>query len=85
MSRRSVIESSESGREEIDYSSLTETEIARRVHAYQEKYGMTLAAWSRRFSCANATPRELLDLMDWECLVRERDERALARRPSQRR
>ena len=79
MSRHSVIESSENGRTEIDYSAMPEAEIERRIHGYHEKYGMTLTAYSRRFSCADAAPQEMLDVMDWDCLIRERDQRRRSR------
>jgi len=36
---------------------------------------MTLTAYLNRFSCAGATPQEMLDVMDWDCLIRERDQR----------
>jgi hypothetical protein len=75
MSRHSLIESSENGRTEIDYSAMPEAEIKRRIHGYHEKYGMTLTAYSNRFSSAGATPQEMLDVMDWDCLIRERDQR----------
>jgi hypothetical protein len=79
MNRHSVIESSENGRTEIDYSGMTDAEIERRIHGYREKYGVTLAAYSKRFSCAAASPQEMLDVMDWDCLIRERDERRNSR------
>jgi hypothetical protein len=79
MSRYGVIESSENGRTEIDYSAMPEDEIERRIHGYHEKYGTTLTAYSRRFSCAGAAPQEMLDVMDWDCLIRERDQRRSAR------
>lgn len=76
MSRYSVVETSDSGRTEIDYSAMTEAEIARRIRAYNEKYGMTLAAYSKRFSCGSANPHEMAEIMDWDCLIRERSLRA---------
>jgi hypothetical protein len=79
MSRRSVIETSEQGRTEIDYSGMTDAEIERRLRRYHGKYGMLLPAYLKRFSCADADPREMLDVMDWDCLIRERDERRNSR------
>jgi RNase P/RNase MRP subunit p30 len=76
MSRRSIVETSEGGRTEIDYSSLTGAEIDRRIHAHEARYGSTLRDYSLSFSCDAASPHELNDIMDWERLVEERDERA---------
>jgi len=76
MSRRSIVETSEGGRTEIDYSSLPGTELDRRIHAYEERYGATLRDYSLSFSCDAASPHELNDIMDWERLVEERNERA---------
>jgi len=77
MSRRSIVETSEDGRTEIDYSLLSGVEIDRRIHAHEERYGATLHDYSLSFSCDAASPHELNDIMDWERLVEERDERAL--------
>ena len=76
MSRRSIVETSEGGRTEIDYSSLRGTELDRRIHAYEERYGATLRDYSLSFSCDAASPHELNDIMDWERLVEERTARA---------
>ncbi|MGA2270244.1 MAG: hypothetical protein ABSH44_17365 [Bryobacteraceae bacterium] len=76
MSRRSIVETSENGRTEIHYSSLPGAEIDRRIHAYEERYGATLRNYSLSFSCDAASPHEMNDIMDWERLVEERDERA---------
>ena len=42
MSRRSIVETSEGGRTEIDYSSLPGVEIESRIRAYEERYAATL-------------------------------------------
>ena len=76
MSRRSVVETSEGGRTEIDYSSLPGVEIESRIRAYEERYAATLRDYSLSFSCDAASPHELNDIMDWERLVEEREERA---------
>jgi hypothetical protein len=76
MSRRSIVETSEGGRTETDYSSLPGAEIDRRIHAHEERYGATLRDYSMSFSCDAASPHELNDIMDWERLLEERDERA---------
>jgi hypothetical protein len=76
MSRRSIVETSEGGRTEIDYSSLPGVEIDSRIRAYEERYGAILRDYSLSFSCDAASPHELNDIMDWERLVEEREERA---------
>ncbi|HEY3130371.1 MAG TPA: hypothetical protein VGL91_13005 [Acidobacteriota bacterium] len=80
MSRRLIIESSEQGRREIDYSSLSLREIDRRVKAYEKKYRTSFARHSKQFSCSDASPLEMTDIMDWEYLEQEKKERWLARR-----
>ena len=85
MTRYSVVESSEHGRTRIDYSAMTDAEIERRIHGYNEKHGMLLVVYLKRFSCADANPQEMLEVMDWDCLVRERDERRNARLKSSKR
>lgn len=77
MSKRLVIESSDQGGTEIDYSSLSLREIGRRVRAYETKYGMSFTPYNRQFSCDDATPSEMTDIMDWEYLVEERATRGL--------
>jgi hypothetical protein len=76
MSRRSIVETSEGGRTEIDYSSLSRVELDSRIHVYEERYGAALRDYSLSFSCDAASPHEMNDIMDWERLVEERDERA---------
>lgn len=75
MTRKAVIESSEHGRIEIDYSAMTLPEIKERIRAYEKKYGQPLSAYNRQFNCGSASPQEMLDIMDWETLVQERADR----------
>ena len=56
MSRRSIVETSEGGRTEIDYSSLSGIEIDSRIHAHEARYGSTLRDYSLSFSCDAASP-----------------------------
>lgn len=80
MSKKLIIESSETGREEIVYESLSAEEIDKRIAGYEKKYGMTYARYNRRFSCDDALPWEMGDLMDWENLMQER--KARKKKPS---
>lgn len=80
MSKKLIIESSETGRQEIVYESLSIEEIEKRIAAYEKKYGMTYARYNKQFSCDDALPWEMGDLMDWENLVQER--RSRRKKPS---
>lgn len=71
MSRTSIFESSESGRSEVEYSSLPLRDIRRRIKSYEKKYGMPLSRYFRHFSCDEALPWEVADIMDWESLTQE--------------
>ena len=75
MSRKLIIDSSETGHSEIDYSSLTQRQIDSRIRKYEKKYGMTLLEYRERHSCTEASPSEEDDLWDWDCLLAERGER----------
>ena len=59
----------------IDYASLSEKEIARRIRSYEEKYGMPYARDNRQFDCDSVLPWEAGDLIDWENLVQEKKAR----------
>ena len=76
MSITSSFESSETGRTEVVYSSLSAREIAKRIRSYEKKYGMALSRYSKQFSCDEALPWETSDLMDWESLVDEQERRS---------
>lgn len=75
MNRRLVIESSDEGRREIDYSALSAKEIREQLGRYEKKYGMAFAQYDKQFSCDSATPQEMTDFMDWENLMAERKAR----------
>jgi hypothetical protein len=79
MNRKSVIESSDQERIEIDYSSLPPREIGRRIRAYEKKYGMPFGRYNRQFNCSDASPLEMTDVMDWEYLVLEKKTRGRVR------
>lgn len=71
MSRTSIFESSETEQIEVQYSSLPLRQIERRIRSYEKRYGMPFARYNSRFSCDEALPWEVADIMDWENLVQE--------------
>ena len=71
MKRKLTIDSSDEGHIEICYDVLSIAEINSRIRAYEKKYGMNFSRFLRGFSCDSATPDEMTDQMDWECLVEE--------------
>jgi len=73
--RKLTIDSSEEGQKEICYEGLSMPEIDSRIGAYEKKYGMPFSRFLESFSCDSATPDEMTDYMDWECLVDERADR----------
>ena len=75
MTRRLVIDDSDTGRTEIRYDSLSSQEVASRIRSYEKKYGMRFNKYSAGFSCDDATPDEMTDYMDWKQLTLERADR----------
>lgn len=75
MKRKLTIDSSDEGHIEICYDALSIREINSRIRAYEKKYGMRFSRFLQNFSCASATPDEMTDQMDWECLIQERADR----------
>ena len=75
MKRKLVIDSSDEGRTEIHYYSLSLQEINSRIRAYEKKYGMRFSRFISTFSCDAASPDEMGDYMDWEILTEERADR----------
>lgn len=75
MKRKLTIDSSDEGRIEICYDALSMPEIDSRIGAYEKKYGMQFSRFLHNFSCDSATPDEMTDYMDWECLIQERADR----------
>jgi hypothetical protein len=71
MTRKLVIESSEDGRKEINYSSLDVGEITGRIRTYERRYGGNFEKFLRSYNCDTASPQEITDYMDWENLVAE--------------
>ena len=71
MSRKLVIDD-EHGHREIEYSSLPPREINQRIRAYESKYGSTFSRYYKTFSCGDARPDEMTDIMDWELLIAEK-------------
>ena len=72
MIRKSIFESSETGRIVTDYSSLTLADINKRIKSYERTYGMTYQKYNRQFDCDHGLPWEMSDIMDWENLVQEK-------------
>ena len=71
-----MFESSETDRIVTEYGTLPVRELGKRIVSYEKKYGSTYARYSRQFDCDNALPWETSDLMDWQNLVEEKNERA---------
>ena len=80
MIKKSIIESSDEGRNEIIYSSLTPCDLDRRIKFYEQKYGMPFARCKKQFSCDQGLPWEGIDYMVWDNLVQERAARERAAR-----
>lgn len=78
--RTLVIGSSERKRREINYTALSPREIDQRIGRYERKYRADFEAYDSRFSCSDATPQEMTDIMDWESLIQEKRIRKPARR-----
>lgn len=74
-SRKLLIETSEEGRKIIDYAMLTDKDIDRKIRRYEKKYGMPYARCNKEFDCDSALPWESGDLIEWECLAEEREDR----------
>lgn len=49
-------------------------EIHSRIRGYEKKYGR-YSRYIKTYSCGDATPSETTDVMDWECLLEEKDRR----------
>lgn len=75
MNRTLVIESSDRKRQEINYAALSTKEIDRRIGVYERRYKSPFDMYNAKFSCSDASPREMTDVMDWESLVQERQTR----------
>ena len=69
MTRKLIIESSEDGRTEINYSSLEVREITDRIRTYEKRYGGNFEKFLQGYTCDTASPREITDYMDWKNLV----------------
>ena len=74
MSKKLIIETN-GMRTEIDYGSLSVSEIKNRIRAYEKKFGSSYSRFIKTFSCSDATPSEMTDVMDWELLLEEKARR----------
>jgi hypothetical protein len=75
MTRKAIIESSERGRIEIDYSAMSMNDLEMRIQEYERKYGMPFSQFDREIGSDSGSPYEMQDLMDWDALVQERTSR----------
>ena len=79
MTRKLVIESSEDGRTEINYSSLDVREITGRIRTYENRYGGNFDKFLQNYNCDTASPQKITDYMDWKNLVAELADRNVRR------
>ena len=75
MKRKLTIDSSEDGRTEICYDSLSLAELNSRIRAYEQKHEMPFSHYVRNFRCDEASPDEMTEYMDWKYLMKERADR----------
>jgi len=75
MTRKLVIDDSETGRTEIRYDALSSQDLASRIRTYEKKYGMRFNKHASGFSCDDASPDEMTDYMDWKQLTLEKADR----------
>ena len=73
MSRILAIKGPE-GKRELDYSTLSATDIDRKIKAYEKKYG-SFAKFLRQYDCESSPAEDYLTLIDWECLLDEQRSR----------
>jgi hypothetical protein len=57
MIKRSVLESSDKGRSEVTYSTLTPRQLDQRIKSYEQKYGMPFSRYRKQFSSDKVAPR----------------------------
>jgi hypothetical protein len=67
MSRILAIKGTE-GKRELDYSTLSATDIDKKIKAYEKKYG-SFAKFLRQYDCESSPAEDYLTLIDWECLL----------------
>jgi hypothetical protein len=79
VSKKLIVETN-GKRTEIDYASLSMPEIANRIRRYEKKYGSSYSRYMKTFSCDDARPDEMTDVMDWELLLEEKALRVKAPR-----
>ena len=73
MSRILVIRGTE-GNRELDYSTLSATDIEKKIKVYEKKYG-SFAKFLRQYDCESSPAEDYLILIDWECLLDEQKSR----------
>ena len=75
-----IIEDSEKGKREINYATLTASELKRRLLRYERKYGY-LEAVVKDYHCDQSDMGKALAIKDWECLTEELTRRIRPSRP----
>ena len=75
MNRKLILDSSDEGRIEICYDSLSMEEIEARIRAYEKKYGMSYSQYLANSPDGCPEIDQVDDDKDWECLKEERAER----------
>ena len=68
--RRLIIQDGKT-KQEIEYTTLSDSDIDKRIRQYEKKYGRTYQEFYGEFECDRASMDELGDLLDWESLVEE--------------
>lgn len=72
MSRKMIVENSETGRTVIEYGRFSLAELDKQIKAYEKKHGMVFVAFHRGYNHDYASDEETTDFMDWENLVEEK-------------
>ena len=63
---------------EIDYTSFPTPQIEHRISVYEAQFGVSLKGCLATFRCETIPFGDLSAVMDWECLVAEREKRKAA-------
>lgn len=77
MSRILAIKSPE-GERELDYSTLSDRDIDKKIRIYEKQFG-SFAKFLRQNDCESGPAEDYLTLIDWECLLDEQKQRKRTR------
>ena len=58
------------GEREVDYSSLSQKVIQKKIKGYEKKHG-SFARFFKVYDCEDSPPDDYLTLIDWGCLLNE--------------